>query len=402
MNYRRHRVWSVVLLLTLASTACGPAESRTGAKPEQSDGKPTISGPLETVAAAGDASGGAVAHVAMVNGSPQTVVSNLANGRDTVVPAGAPLLSPTVWVSANEIGVVGAVCRSWRSGGAPHWDDDSERNIPDLCGSIDYRGWIIERSTGDVRQLSFTGLRGMNGVIALGARDGEVLLATQGFDATTYALNTRDGHVAILPPALDTGGSAEAQYVVCLGDGGRPFAIMAWTGEPPPSVTANGWETEAMALDDGSTILTVVASGSDNWVPTHLEGTAPTFRWQKGCDESGVWSVGNSGGGRIEVSDEKALLTAVKAPPEGTNAADISIVPLRGGGPPLAVVQPPLTAQSVDGPRIASGYLWEGKSWRAVASVDLAPSSIVFQNGGSIAALQEEPGDVPSYELQVR
>ena len=90
------------------------------------------------------------------------------------------LFAVTTWQTGDAIGVVGASCPAWTSGAAPRWDDHSQRNVPERCGSTAYEVWRVDRSSGNVHRLDVASLTAGNGYVATSVRGETVLLAGQG------------------------------------------------------------------------------------------------------------------------------------------------------------------------------------------------------------------------------
>ncbi len=400
---RGHRTaWrrSILAALSLAAlavgaAACGSASSGSSA-PAPTGAPEVLAGTLATLAATGDATGGSVVRSGAVDGAPRTVVTNLSTGAETTLPGHAPLFAVAIWQAGGSIGVVGARCPAWTSGAAPRWDDHSPRNVPEICGSTAYEVWRVDRRTGEAHRLDAAGLTAGNGYVAMAVRDGNVLLAGQGDGGGQVALDLSTAEVTRLPSAPDTGGSAEAGFQPCLGEGGRPFGVLAWSGEAPPAVTAGGWETSAVTSRDGTSLVALTPAQDDTWSPLSVSGTASSFHGVSGCGQAGLWRLGRTGGSQVDVKGEKAEITPIPSPPSGSPApAETNVYPLEGAGGPLAVVRSVPTSENPDAPRSADGYLWSNGTWKATPTVKLGSSSYPFVNGDRVAALNPQSGKYP-------
>ncbi len=385
----------LVMSLLAGAAACGSPSTRSGKRAPAGTPK-VLEGSFATLAVAGDAAGGSVVRSVAVGGAPRTVVTNLSTGSESELPGDAPLFAVTTWQTGDAIGVVGASCPAWTSGAAPRWDDHSQRNVPERCGSTAYEVWRVDRSSGNVHRLDVASLTAGNGYVATSVRGETVLLAGQGDGGGQVELDLATAEVTRLPAAPDTGGSAEAVFQSCLGEGGRPFGVLAWSGDAPPAVAAGGWETSAVTSRDGTSLVVLTPVQDDTWSPLSASGTASSFHGVSGCGQAGLWRLGRTGGAQVDVKGEKAEITPIPSPPSGSPApAETNVYPLQGSGGPLAVVRSVPTSENPDAPRSADGYLWSNGKWKAIPTVKLSSSSYPFLNGDRVAAMRHRSGAYP-------
>jgi hypothetical protein len=389
-----------MMRLSIALAAVGlvsgcASTSKPAAKVPATDAK-TYEGTFSTLAAAGDAAGGSIVQSTSTGGTPQTVVTNLASGRSTVLPTGKPLYAIATWVTLTDIGVVGANCPTWINGDAPQWDDDSQQNVPERCGDTAYEVWLVDRSSGIARRIDPIGLGASNGYVVVDVRGGKVLLrgkGERGFGLVTVDLQS--AAVSQVPTTPGTSGAAEASTQVCLDSSGRPFGVVSWTGLPPAGVADAGLDARAITTAGGTSISAILASSDKTWKPVALTAKPEAFDGVAGCGPAGIWRVGRSGGAQIDLVAGTAQVEAI--PPvlgDGQGAESNVAAPL-GSGPPLLAVQATPSGDSPDARRPATTYIWDDGKWTQSTSVGLGPSSFPFINGGVVDALVMSPGKYP-------